>query len=55
MSCCAKDRKIRDASNTVKELLSRIYMHFGAAHNTLIEEIDAHTLAMKAQTSYLEA
>ena len=55
LSGCATDASVRDESDALKVLLAGVETRFREEHTALIVAINAHTAAMKAQTSLLEA
>ena len=55
LSGCAKKANVKAESDALKTLLSGIEMQFGEEHAALVEAINAHTVATKAQTSLLDA
>ena len=54
LSGCSKEANVREESDALKTLLCGIEMRFREEHRALVEAINAHTTATKAQTSLLE-
>ena len=54
LSGCSKEANVKDESDALKTLLCGIEMRFGEQHGALVEAINTHTAATKAQTSLLE-
>ena len=55
LSGCAKETIVKQESDALKTLLCGIETRFGEEHAALVEAINAHTVATKAQTSLLDA
>ena len=55
LSACAKEANVKAESDALKTLLCGIEMRFREEHAALVEAINAHTAATKAQTSLLDA
>ena len=55
LSGCAKEASVRDEVDALKVLLASVETRFREEHTALVEAINAHTAATKAQTTLLEA